>query len=311
MDFDKMKLPELKAEAKKLKIKNFSTMRKAQLLAVLKGETPPPVKAPAEEEAPAKAKAPAKKKAPRKKKDFGIIKGIQQGSLGPLPFNLVKEFMLEKKDDYDDLYFDSYMFREFEASGQGPSNKGLAGRAKTAFYNPPYETALYFLEKLDDAMKKVEPPPPKNKKAAKAAISQRFEKAEERAKSMTEDEVKAYYAKFGFDVALKTRRYDNYILPSSKYPKGKKIETIEVYIDGVTEVEDDAKRKIDNYFSKKEGVKAKVAARYKAQYDKEFDVFKDCYETYKRNVAKIPLTFPPEEQKKIVSMVGSGGYYSL
>jgi len=35
---DKMKVPELKAEAKKRKIKGFSTMRKAELLAALKGE---------------------------------------------------------------------------------------------------------------------------------------------------------------------------------------------------------------------------------------------------------------------------------
>jgi len=33
---DKMKVPELKAEAKKRKIKGFSTMRKAELLAALK-----------------------------------------------------------------------------------------------------------------------------------------------------------------------------------------------------------------------------------------------------------------------------------
>jgi len=35
---DKMKVPELKAEAKKRKIKGFSTMRKAELLAALKAK---------------------------------------------------------------------------------------------------------------------------------------------------------------------------------------------------------------------------------------------------------------------------------
>jgi len=64
MNFDDMKLPELKAEAKKLKIKGFSTMRKAQLVSVLKAHAKP------------------------------------KSSLGPIPFKLVKEFMLEKPKKY-------------------------------------------------------------------------------------------------------------------------------------------------------------------------------------------------------------------
>lgn len=65
---DKMKLPELKAEAKKRKIKGFSKMKKAELLEALK---------------------PAEKPAPKK-----------ESSLGNIPFNLVKDFMLEKPNKY-------------------------------------------------------------------------------------------------------------------------------------------------------------------------------------------------------------------
>lgn len=63
-----MKLPELKAEAKKRKIKGFSKMKKAELLEALK---------------------PAEKPAPKK-----------ESSLGNIPFNLVKDFMLEKPNKY-------------------------------------------------------------------------------------------------------------------------------------------------------------------------------------------------------------------
>lgn len=70
---DKMKLPELKAEAKKRKIKGFSKMKKAELLEALK---------------PAEKPAPKKESVPKK-----------ESSLGNIPFNLVKEFMLEKPQE--------------------------------------------------------------------------------------------------------------------------------------------------------------------------------------------------------------------
>ena len=279
-----MKLPELKAEAKKRQIKRFSTMKKAQLLALLKGVEVPPVNAPAEEEAPVKKKAPRKKAT--KKKDFGIIKGpASQGSLGPLPFNLVKEFMLEKKDDYDDLYFDYHMFRTLKDvnTGREREEKGE--------------------DVIKDFLKEIEIRKNKFPKKVHKDFYDWDLQSLEMPRKMTDDEIKAYYAKFGFVVEPFMWSPKIYVDANDNPPPRRSIKLIRM--------EDDAPTKIAMYLGKKEGVKAKVAARYKAQYDKEFDVFKDCYETYKRNVAKIPLTFPPEEKKRIVSMVGSGGYHSL
>ena len=280
-----MLLPALKAEAKKLKIKGFSTMKKAQLLALLKGVEVPPVNAPAEEEAPAKKKAPRKKAT--KKKDFGIIKGpASQGSLGPLPFNLVKEFMLEKKDDYDELFFDYNMFRTLKDVNTGRERKEKGE-----------DVIRDFMKEIEIKMNKFP------KKVQKSSLYDWDLQSLEMPRKMTDNEIKAYYAKFGFVVEPYMWSPNIYVDESQNPPPRRSIKLIRM--------EDDAPTKIAKYLGKKEGVKAKVAARYKAQYDKEFDVFKDCYETYKKNVAKIPLTFPPEEKKRIVSMVGSGGYHSL
>ena len=200
---DKMKLPELKAEARKRKIKGFSTMRKAELLAALQGGA---------------------KKKPEK-----------QSSLGPVPFNLVKQFMLEKKDDYDDLYFDYHMFSTLKDINL--HSKGYSKREDV----------------IKDFLKEIEI----RKDKFPLEVRQDFYRWDlqtlEMPKKMTDDEIKAYYAKFGFVVEPHMWSPKIYVDESKNPPPRRSVKLIKM--------EDDAPTKIAKYLGKKEGVKAKVAAK--------------------------------------------------
>jgi Rho termination factor-like protein len=83
VDFTKMNLPELKAEAKARKIKGFSTMKKADLVAALVDSEPKPVKA--------ESMVDAIKAAIRNAKDARSNKGrtagseaVKTGKVGPV-----------------------------------------------------------------------------------------------------------------------------------------------------------------------------------------------------------------------------------
>jgi len=229
---DKMKLPELKAEARKRKIKGFSTMRKAELLAALQGGEKP------------------KEKEPEKK-----------SSLGPIPFNLVKQFMLEKKEDeeggdYDVLTFTSFMLRELSAE-VSPRDTSLTEQQNKKITN----LIEYFLKKIRIQTKRLGKKFPLYYHGDGMQRVNRY--IEDKRYSMTEDDLKAYYAKFGIVVEpfkRKLERYkDSFSVRQKQKAKGI-TDTTDVKLMGISK---DAKTKIDKFLSGfgKENVKAKVAAR--------------------------------------------------
>ena len=156
---DKMKLPELRAEARKRVIRGFSTMRKAELLAALKGETPPPKKA----KAPA-AKKPAAKKPAEKKPE-------------------VKKL---KQDSIDGVYFHYEMMKKLIV----PNNKAVI---PAGVKRRNHEVLEFMITKLDDKIDSMK----------ERLDSNRLEK---HMKEMSEDDIKKYYASFGFDVKPSTYR---------------------------------------------------------------------------------------------------------
>ena len=156
---DKMKLPELRAEARKRVIRGFSTMRKAELLAALKGETPPPKKAKAPAAKKPAAKKPAEKKPAEKKR---------------------------KGDSIDGLYYHYKMMENLIVA-----NKKAVIPAGVKREN--HEVIEFMITKLDDKIDSMK----------ERLDSDRVEK---HMKEMSEDEVKKYYASFGFDVKPSTYR---------------------------------------------------------------------------------------------------------
>ena len=228
---DKLKVPELKAEARKRKIKGFSKMRKAELLTALQG-----VEKPKEPEKP------------------------KQSSLGPIPFNLVKEFMLEKKEDeeggdYDVLTFTSYMLRELLRIS--PRDTTLTEQQNKRIT----KLIEYILKKIGIQKKRL------NKKFPLYYHGDGMQRVnrylEEKKYSMTEDDLKTFFENFGLIVEPFKRKLDNYKDGRSFSFKQKQkgiTDTTDVKLMGKSK---DAKTKIDKFLSGfgKENVKAKVAAR--------------------------------------------------
>ena len=171
---DKMKLPELRAEARKRVIRGFSTMRKAELLAALKGETPPPKKA----KAPA-AKKPAAKK-PAEKKPAAKKPAAKK------PAEKKPEVKKLKQDSIDGVYFHYEMMKKLIV----PNNKAVI---PAGVKRRNHEVLEFMITKLDDKIDSM-----------KERLDQN--RLEKHMKEMSEDDIKKYYASFGFDVKPSTYR---------------------------------------------------------------------------------------------------------
>jgi len=175
---DKMKLPELRAEARKRIIRGFSTMRKAELLAALKGETPPPKKA----KAPAAKKPAAKKPAEKKPAD----------EKKPDAKPEVKKY---KQDKQNGLYFHSKMMENLIVA----NNKAVI---PAGVKRENHEVIEFMITKLDDKIRSTT----MKVLAGKSEDRLNNREVEKHINKMSEDEVKKYYASFGFDVKPSTYR---------------------------------------------------------------------------------------------------------
>jgi len=153
MYMDKMKVTELKAEARKRKIKGFSKMKKAELLAALKGAEP-------------EAKPDAKPE--------------------------VKKY---KQDKQNGVYFHSRMMENLiVANDDAVIPAGVKRRN--------HEAIEFMITKLDDKLRSMR----KEVRDGKSEDRLNDSKVEKHIDKMTEDEVKKYYASFGFDVKPSTNR---------------------------------------------------------------------------------------------------------